>query len=55
MKKRRGMAPRRAEIADLIQVFFWKVVPQLRQEMEIFPLPLGTRSSCPQVGQRKYL
>ena len=37
------------------QVFFSKDAPQLRQEMWMRPLPLGTRSSWPQVGQRKYL
>lgn len=35
------------------QVSSSKLAPQLRQVIWILPLPLGTRSCWPQLGQRK--
>ena len=39
--------------AALIQVFSWNTVPQLRQVIEILPLPRGTRRVWEQVGHLK--
>ncbi len=39
--------------SKLCQSFFWNTVPQVRQVMLTLPFILGTRSTAPQLGQRK--